>query len=428
MSENNVLVIFGSTGDLTYQKLLPALADLLKRQPNLLKKIFLIGRQGNTLEAYLQYGLDRGLDLNSIQTILPMLQYVYLQATESKDYTQLKSLLKPYDGRMFYLATPPTMFHLITENLHQNGLIEKSNPKHRCAYEKPFGENSSTADVLNQLLHESLDEKQIYRVDHYLAKPIIQQLIKIRMQWATVGMEDYWHGSNIQAIEIFAYETVGILSRGKFYDATGALKDMVQSHLLETLTLLLMDLPKRIDDVNAIQFAKIHFLKSLKPMINEVVFGQYEGYLQEPNVNPSSITETYVSLSLRSGLERWKDTLIKIQTGKKLEEKKTQIVIHWRTGGTLTFNISPRVNIEFDSTWYSSLPTSMQKHLLALSHHPFAKHDAYANVFSDMIQGNQTLFPSSNEILATWSLIDSIKQKPILPRRYQNSKDLMKGR
>ena len=428
MSENNVLVIFGSTGDLTYQKLLPALADLLKRQPNLLKKIFLIGRQGNTLEAYLQYGLDRGLDLNSIQTILPMLQYVYLQATESKDYTQLKTLLKPYDARMFYLATPPTMFHLITENLHQNGLIEKSNPKHRCAYEKPFGENSSTADVLNQLLHESLDEKQIYRVDHYLAKPIIQQLIKIRMQWATVGMEDYWHGSNIQAIEIFAYETVGILSRGKFYDATGALKDMVQSHLLETLTLLLMDLPKRIDDVNAIQFAKIHFLKSLKPMINEVVFGQYEGYLQEPNVNPSSITETYVSLSLRSGLERWKDTLIKIQTGKKLEEKKTQIVVHWRTGGTLTFNISPRVNIEFDSTWYSSLPTSMQKHLLALSHHPFAKHDAYANVFSDMIQGNQTLFPSSNEILATWSLIDSIKQKPILPRRYQNSKDLMKGR
>ena len=428
MSENNVLVIFGSTGDLTFQKLLPALADLLKRQPNLLKKIFLIGRQGNTIEAYLQYGLDRGLDLISIQSILPMLQYVYVQATESKDYIQLKSLLKPYDARMFYLATPPTMFHLITENLHQNGLIEKSNLKHRCAYEKPFGENSSTADVLNQLLHESLDEKQIYRVDHYLAKPLIQQLIKIRMQWETVGMEDYWHASNIQAIEIFAYETVGILSRGKFYDATGALKDMVQSHLLETLALLLMDLPKRMDDVNAIQNAKIQFLKSLKPIINEVVFGQYQGYLQEPNVNPSSITETYVSLSLRSGLDRWKDTSITIQTGKKLEEKKTQIVVRWKTGGTLTFNISPRVNVEFDLSWYSSLPPSLQKHLLALSHHPFAKHDAYENVFSDLIQGNQTLFPSSSEILATWSLIDSVKQKPILPRPYQNSKDLMKGR
>lgn len=427
MSENNVLVIFGSTGDLAYQKLLPALADLQKRQPRLLKKIVLIGRQGNTLEAYLQYGLDRGLDLSLIQPILSMLQYVYLQATESKDYIQLKSLLKTYDGRFFYLATPPTMFHLITENLHQHGLIEKSNLNHRCAYEKPFGENSSTAEVLNQLLHESLDEKQIYRVDHYLAKPLIQQLIKIRMQWATVGMEDYWHSSNIKQIEVFAYETVGILSRGKFYDATGALKDMVQSHLLETLALLLMDLPKRIDDVNAIQNAKIHFLNSLKPIMNEVIFGQYEGYLQEPNVNPSSLTETFVSLSLQSGLERWKDTKMKIQSGKKLEEKKTQIVVHWRTGGTLTFNISPRVNIEFDSTWCSTLSIPIQKHLLSLSHHPFAKHDAYANVFSDLVQGNQTLFPSNKEILATWSLIDIVKQKPILPKRYQHSKDLMKG-
>jgi glucose-6-phosphate 1-dehydrogenase len=427
MSENNVLVIFGSTGDLTYQKLLPALADLLKRKPNLLKKILLIGRQGNTLEAYLQYGLDRGLDLSSIQSIVPLLQYVYLQATESKEYTQLKPLLKPYDSRFFYLATPPTMFHLITENLHQHGLIEKTNHHHRCAYEKPFGENSSTAQVLNQLLHESLDEKQIYRVDHYLAKPLIQQLIKLRMQWATVGMEEYWQSSNIKLIEILAYESVGILSRGKFYDATGALKDMIQSHLLETLALLMMELPKRIDDVDAIQVSKIHFLKSLNPVMHEIVFGQYDGYLQEPNVNPSSVTETYVSLPLRSQLTRWKDTSIRIQTGKKLEEKRTQIIIHWRTGGTLIFNISPSVNVEFTSTWFSTLPIILQKHLSALSHHPFAKHDAYANVFSDFILGNQTLFPSNNEILATWSLIDHVKQTPILPKRYLKNKDLMKG-
>ncbi len=427
MSENNVLVIFGSTGDLTYQKLLPALADLLKRKPNLLKKILLIGRQGNTLEAYLQYGLDRGLDLASIQSIVPLLQYVYLQATESKEYTQLKPLLKPYDGRFFYLATPPTMFHLITENLHQHALIEKTNHHHRCAYEKPFGENSSTAQVLNQLLHESLDEKQIYRVDHYLAKPLIQQLIKLRMQWATVGMEEYWQSSNIKLIEILAYESVGILSRGKFYDATGALKDMIQSHLLETLALLMMELPKRIDDVDAIQVSKIHFLRSLSPVMHEIVFGQYDGYLQEPNVNPSSVTETYVSLPLRSQLTRWKDTSIRIQTGKKLEEKRTQIIIHWRTGGTLIFNISPSVNVEFTSTWFSTLPITLQKHLSALSHHPFAKHDAYANVFSDFILGNQTLFPSNNEILATWSLIDHVKQTPILPKRYLKNKDLMKG-
>ncbi len=427
MSENNVLVIFGSTGDLTYQKLLPALADLLKRQPTLLKKILLIGRQGDNLEAYLNYGLDRGLDLSSIQPILPLLQYVFLQATEANQYTQLKPLLKPFSRRFFYLATPPTMFHLITENLFQHGLIEKTNLNHRCAYEKPFGENSSTAEVLNQLLHESLDEKQIYRVDHYLAKPLIQQLIKVRMQWATIGMEDYWQSSDIKHIEILAHETVGILSRGKFYDATGALKDMIQSHLLETLALLLMDLPKRIDDVSAIQTGKIEFLKSLKPQMKEVIFGQYDGYLLEPNVNGSSLTETFVSLPLRSNLKRWKETSITIQTGKKLAEKKTQIVIHWRTGGTLTFNISPRVNVEFTDSFVATLPQALQKHLLALSQHAFAKHDAYANVFSDLIHGNQTLFPSSNEILATWALVDQVKQIPILPKRYQSIKDLMKG-
>lgn len=427
MSENNVLVIFGSTGDLTYQKLLPALADLLKRQPTILQKILLIGRQGNTLEAYLQYGLDRGLDLTAIQSILPLIEYVYLQATEAKEYRQLSSRLSTFDGRFFYLATPPTMFHLITDNLFQHGLIQKNNLNHRCAYEKPFGENTSSAEVLNQLLHESLDEKQIYRVDHYLAKPLIQQLIKLRMQWSTVGMEKLWTSSNIQRIDILAYESVGILSRGKFYDATGALKDMIQSHLLETLALLLMELPNRIDDVGTIQQAKINFLKSLTPLMDEIIFGQYDGYLQETNVNPSSLTETFVSLPLRSNLERWKDTSITIQTGKKLEEKKTQIIIHWRTGGTLTFNISPQVNVAYTSNWFSTLSIPLQKHVDALSHHPFAKHDAYSNVFSDFIMGNQTLFPSNNEIMATWSLIDKIKEKALLPKPYLLLHDLLKG-
>ncbi len=427
MSENNVLVIFGSTGDLTYQKLLPALSDLIQRQPKLLKKIMLIGRQGDSLEAYLHYGLDRGLDRASIQPILPLLQYVYLQATESNQYRELIPLLKPYVGRFFYLATPPTMFHLITENLHQHGLIERNNPHHRCAYEKPFGENSSTAEVLNQLLHESLDENQIYRVDHYLAKPLIQQLLKIRMQWAAVGMEDYWQTQHIHRVDIIAHETIGILSRGKFYDATGALKDMIQSHLLETLALLMIDLPKRIDDVSGIQKAKINFLKGLIPVMKQIVFGQYEGYLQEANVNPSSITETYVSLPLQSKLERWKDTSFTIETGKKLAEKKTQILIHFRKGGVLTLHISPMVGVTISPEWLTTLPIALQKHLIALSHHPFAKHDAYATIFADFIQGNQTLFPCSNEILATWSLIDQVKQKPILPIRYFNHKDVLKG-
>lgn len=424
MSENNVLVIFGATGDLTYQKLLPSLASLIQQQPDALSKIVLIGRQGKTLQDYFQYGVDRGLDEASLQPIISRLEYVYLQATEAQSYHALTTVLAPFATRIFYLATPPTMFHVITDALHHHGLYQKANPLHRIAYEKPFGDNTSTAEVLNQLLHENLEEHQLYRVDHYLAKPLIQQLIKVRMQWATVGMESLWTSAHIASIDILAYETVSILARGKFYDATGALKDMVQSHLLETLALLCMDLPNRIDDIATIQQAKVNFLRSLNPNLQQVVLGQYEGYRQEMHVNPSSTTETFVSLPLQSTLPRWQQTNISIRTGKKLEEKRTEIRIKWRNGGTFVFQISPQVGVHYNDVFLTNLTPTQQQHLQALQHHPFRKQEAYTTVFADLIAGNQTLFPSSKEIMATWHIIDQVKQVPVIPTPYQTSRDL----
>ena len=424
MSENNALVIFGSTGDLTFQKLLPALARLNQISSHLIQKIFLIGRQGKNLEEYITYGVDHGLDAKLILPLMKKLHYVFMQASEKDSYAALLPLLKPYQGRYIYLATPPSMFHLITASLFNHGLIEKGNAHHRCAYEKPFGENGSAAQVLNDLLHEVIDEKQLYRVDHYLAKPLIQQLIKIRMQWATVGMESYWQSPNIDRIHLVAHEKVSILSRGKFYDATGAIKDMIQSHLLETLALLMMDLPKRIDDVNAIQQNKISFLKSLKPLLEKIVLGQYEGYQQELHVSPSSITETYAYVPLRSNISRWKDTTFTIETGKKLEEKRTSIDILFRDGHRLQFQISPSVKVIIDPNWLATLPMNLANHIRLLASHPFATEEAYVTVFSDFFQGNQTLFPSNKEIEVTWGLIDQIKQKPLMPIRYQSLHDL----
>ena len=425
MSGNNALVIFGSTGDLTFQKLLPALARLQQLAPTQCPTIFLIGRQGKTLQDYIDYGLDHGLEMNVITPLMPKLQYVFMQASENASYATLVPLLQPYQGRFFYLATPPSMFHLITASLHGHGLIQTGNPHHRCAYEKPFGESGSAAQVLNAVLHEVISEQQLYRVDHYLAKPLIQQLLKVRMQWATVGMEEtYWRGSNIAQIHIRAHESVGILSRGKFYDVTGALKDMVQSHLLETLALCLMDLPKRIDDVTTIQHHKVSFLDSLQPSLDEVVLGQYQGYLQELYVNPNSLTETYAWVPFTSRLPRWQGTNITIETGKKLQEKKTSIEIMFRDGHILTLQIAPTIKVIIDQGWLATLPQNLSQHLTKLSHHPFATEEAYVTIFSDFINGNQTLFPSSKEIVATWQLIDQIKQTPRLPIRYQSIQDL----
>jgi glucose-6-phosphate 1-dehydrogenase len=426
MSENNVLVIFGSTGDLTYQKLLPALTRLNQLSPNLLKQIVLIGRQAETLDAYFQYGFDHGLELSAIQSLIPKLHYVYMQASDANAYETLAPILKPYQGRFFYLATPPSMFHAITDALHLKGFITKGNLRHRLAYEKPFGENGSAAQVLNDMLHEAIDEPQLYRVDHYLAKPLIQQLLKVRMQWATVGMEDLWNQKHIKRISVKAYEAVGILSRGKFYDVTGALKDMVQSHLLETLALLTMDLPKRIDDIKTIQANKISLIQSLQPILNQVILGQYQGYLQELNVNPSSITETFAHVPLTSSSMRWKGAQFNITTGKKLAEKLTEITIDFHGGYALEFQISPSVGVRVEETFLDSLPLKLKEHMKQLGRHPFAREDAYVTIFRDLILGNQTLFPCAGEIEATWKIIDSIKKMPILPKTYTKLNDLLR--
>lgn len=425
MSENNALVIFGATGDLTFQKLLPALNRLSQLRPQLLQKIFLIGRQVDTLEAYLAYGDDRGLDRQHLDHILPKLEYVMMQAGEASAYGPLATKLTSFHGRFFYLATPANLFHLITEALTLSGCLSKDHPSHRCAYEKPFGDSGTAARVLNDLLHERLSESQLYRVDHYLAKPLIQALVKIRWQWQTAGMESLWQASHIKQVTLRAYESLGILSRGKFYDGTGALKDMVQSHLLETLALLTMDLPVRVDAVSDIQHHKISLIKAIEPIQAAIQFGQYDGYLLEANVNPSSITETFVYLPVTIQSPRWQGASFTIITGKKLSEKRTDITIEFHSGAKLVFEIAPSLGVQVSETGWEGFPPHTLRHLQALTRHPFAHEEAYVTIFQDFVLGNQTLFPTADEISATWRLIDDIQHTPRLPIRYQQEADVL---
>jgi glucose-6-phosphate 1-dehydrogenase len=425
MSENNALVIFGATGDLTFQKLLPALNRLSQLRPHLFQKIFLIGRQVDTLEAYLAYGHDRGLDRQHIDQILPKLEYVMMQAGEASAYGPLANKLTTFQGRFFYLATPANLFHVITEALTLSGCLIKDHPSHRCAYEKPFGDSGTAARVLNDLLHERLSETQLYRVDHYLAKPLIQALVKIRFQWQTAGMESLWQSSHIKRVTLRAYESLGILSRGKFYDGTGALKDMVQSHLLETLALLTLDLPARLDAVSEIQQHKIMLIKAIETIQAAIQFGQYEGYLQEANVNPSSITETFVYLPLHIKNSRWRGVDFAIMTGKKLSEKRTDVTIDFHSGAQLIFEVAPNLGVRISETGWDAFPPDALTHLHALTRHPFAHEEAYVTIFQDFVLGNQTLFPTADEISATWRLIDDILQMPRLPIRYRHENDVL---
>lgn len=425
MSESNALVIFGSTGDLAYSKLLPALAECLKTDPRLaIQKVFLIGRSAKNLQEYLSLGQEKGLDIETIVSLQPRLEFVFMQATETKDYSTLAKLLSPFNGRYFYVATPPTMFAIILESLAREKIFSKSVASHRIAFEKPFGENLTSAQVLNGLLHQWASESQIFRVDHYLAKPLIKDLLQMRSAWKNV--ERYLRSPHVVSIDIKAYETLGILSRGKFYDATGALRDMVQSHLLQTLTLAAMDNPNALTP-KAIAEQKIKFLKSLSPSRAPVLWGQYEGYRSEVNVDPHSLTETFVHLGLTSTLPRWKDVKMTLSTGKKLSEKKTEIVYTFSNGSRMVLNVSPLAKIKLEGAVQDVIrdPIALQS-LAVLKQKVFDKSEAYVQIFAKFILGDAAYFPSAEELELTWQLCDALKKKATLPIPYRTEADILK--
>jgi glucose-6-phosphate 1-dehydrogenase len=262
-------------------------------------------------------------------------------------YQALISVLSSFQERYFYLATPPAMYHVITEALAHHGLFQKGNPHHRIAYEKPFGENGSSAKVLNHLLKPLSEPFQLFRVDHYLAKGFLQDLLAIRKSYPLVN--GLFTDDHLAKVEVIAHETLGILSRGKFYDAIGALHDMVQSHLLQTLALAIMPIPKTLS-VKAIQDHKFKFIASLVPDHDRNQFGQYAGYLQEAHVKPDSGTETFVRLYFSSSLPTLKHTRFMISTGKKLAEKKTEIHFIFHTGARIILSLYPTYQFKIDDT------------------------------------------------------------------------------
>jgi glucose-6-phosphate 1-dehydrogenase len=422
MSGNNALVIFGSTGDLTYTKLLPALAELITRKFQPIHRFIFVGRLVQNLEEYFSLGLEKGLSQETIDVLRPLSTYVYMQASDPKAYIALKEVIMPFEGRFFYLAVPPAMFHLISESLVINHLFIKGHINHRLAFEKPFGEHGHAAKVLNSLLHELALEEQLYRVDHYLAKPMIASLIDLRQRIPEVNAllnKDY-----VQTIRVTAYETVGILSRGKFYEATGALLDMVQSHLLFTLSRLGCLLPTSAS-IDAITLSQVQFLSALTVHQDDIVFGQYKGYLQEPFVNPNSIVETYVRLPFFSSLPSWKGVKMVIETGKKLSEKRTEITIEFIQQARLTLAIAPFTSIEYNDEFITLLNNAkaLKKLTSYKLDHSYPMH-AYTTIFEALISGDQQLFPDAIALEKTWEVCDLIKSYPRIPRPYESEADL----
>jgi glucose-6-phosphate 1-dehydrogenase len=431
-----IIVIFGITGDLSKRKLLPALYHLLK-EDLLPHDIKIIGTSRRDIEIDDLLGSvelcvlekDSICDPDGIAKLRSALQAFKLDPVEDSDYESLKQHLDTLSvehrgDRIFYMSLPPSAYAPIIERLSQHGMNDS---RSRILLEKPFGYDETSARELIDLVNKHYKEDQIYRIDHYLAKETAQNLLTFRMH--NPIFTALWAREHIDSVHIEAAEELGIENRADFYDKTGALRDLIQSHLMQLLALTMMDIPIRLNS-HEIHLSKQYFLEQLMPANTHRAYrAQYTGYKSAVN-NDRSSTETYAKIHLEHGAERWQGVDIILETGKALPDKHTRITVqfkghHGQPHNKLVFQVQPNEGISLDLfVKQPGLDNTMQKTLLDLTYDTAfeaGQHiDAYERVLVDAARGDQALFASANEVMATWHVL-----QPIIDAWDKNSDGLM---
>ena len=447
--KSNLITIFGATGNLTYKKLLPALYRL--KSQNLLSehtKIICIGRRNFTTRSFIEEAKIKVSGNIDWDVMSKVLFYYQMNFEELTDYNDLKSFIDKNcqlyaDNSIFYLATAPHFFPIIAQGISEAKLVSKENLRGKIVFEKPFGEDLPTAIRYNQLLGRFFDESQIYRIDHYLGKEMIQNILVIR--FANKIFEDIWSNVGIKSVKIIAKEKEGVMNRGGYYDEAGALKDMVQNHLMQMLTLIAMDPPEcfETDDIREQKVKVIEKLK-LSNTTEKILFGQYESYRLEKNVDIHSQTETFVFLKAEINSDRWRGVPFYILTGKNLDEKKSEIVIEfienshtykkWPLGtieaNKLIIRVEPEDGITFQlNTKVPGLSADVKPVVMDYCHGCQTTNclpEAYEKLLLDIIKGDTTLFTRWDEIEESWRFIDQVKNnfKGQSPTPYKSFNEL----
>ncbi|MDB4292118.1 glucose-6-phosphate dehydrogenase [Maribacter sp.] len=455
-TENQLLVIFGASGDLTARKLVPAILNLAKGG-HLPENYVVLGasrsawsdeefRKNVVSESRHLKGKFDDDDKKIIAEFTKRLFYHELSSVEDSDYSKLNQRITDLDvthktegNFIFYLSVPPSAHELISNNLHQQGLHKEEKGWRRLIVEKPFGYDLKTAKELNTTLQRYFKESQIYRIDHYLGKETVQNLLVTR--FANSIFEPLWNRNYIHHVEITNAESGGVEKRGGYYDKSGALRDMFQSHLLQIVALIVME-PPLSADAEQIRNEKLKALKSLRIMtdketlskntiraqyVSSVIDGEkVNGYREEEGVAADSTTETYAALKFFVDNWRWADVPFYVRTAKRMPTKVTEVVIHFKSphhqifkdsgmdqkDNKLIIRIQPdegvlvkfgvkvpgqgfkveRANLDF---YYSSLT---ETHVM----------EAYERLLLDAMQGDPTLYARADEVEAAWEFVDPI--------------------
>jgi len=442
------MLLFGATGDLALRKLVPALYRRhLAGQVVAGSRILGVARTSQTREAYLAQSEETCRKYLRAEELTPerwisfaaLVDYVCVDATQSQDFQKLATVLSGRDDvvRVIFLSTAPSLFTQICNHLAAAGLVT---PKTRVVLEKPLGQDRASAEAINQSVGAIFREHQIYRIDHYLGKETVQNLIALR--FGNTLFEPLWRRGRIRHVQITVAEQLGVEGRGQFYDQTGALRDMVQSHLLQLVCILAME-PPASSDPNAVRDEKLKVLRALRPITDrdvqtKTVRAQYRagasngqpvpGYLDEAGVPADTTTETFVALKAEIDTWRWAGVPFYLRTGKRLAERLTEIVVTLedvphsifegpssdRSPNRLVIRLQPQESITLSILAKQPGETMRLKPVnLALDLAGSFKEkpvDAYERLLMDVVKGNLTLFMRREELDAAWRWIDPIRE------------------
>ena len=440
------LVLFGGTGDLAMRKLLPALYRRF-RDGQLSRDARIIGVARGPLsreeftgktEAALRQYLGGDFDAGVWGEFSALLHYLRVEATAKEDYAALADLLgsRPDVVRLFFLSTAPDLFSAICREIAAAGIVT---PSSRIMLEKPLGEDAASAARINDTVGALFSERQIYRIDHYLGKETVQNLLALR--FGNALFEPLWRRGQIRHVQITVAEQLGVESRGDFYDRTGAIRDMVQNHLLQLLCILAME-PPASSAADAVRDEKLKVLRALRPIgdaeaLLKTVRGQYRagvigttkasGYQDEPGVDPNSRTETFVAIKAEIDTWRWAGVPFYLRTGKRLHEHLAELVItfeqvpHSIFSGPFSSLPPNRLVIRLQPDEFITLRIMAKSPGEALRLKPVdlaldlgesfkgRPLEAYERLLGDAIQGNLTLFMRRDEVDAAWHWIDPIR-------------------
>ena len=425
MVSKDILILFGATGDLVTKKILTALNNWYEEELPY-RKIICLGRKKFTQEEYLNFIQRKGqfkVNSNFKKTI----EYLSMEFELVDGYYRLKDLLHRYSGckRNFYLAVKPQLFETIATNLSKGMLFCKGDKDHKIIFEKPFGEDfMSFRKIQNNLLILS-NESQIFRIDHYLGKDMIRNILLLR--FSNRLFEHAWNNEVISSIKIISFEKDGVEERIDYYDKSGAINDMVQSHMLQMLALIAMEKPYDFES-ESIRSKKLEIMNRFKIIENEVVVGQYKSYRDILPAFSDSNTETYVKAKLSIDLPIWENVDFIIATGKKMSSKKTQIEILFKENilsidrfteiktkaNELIIEIYPNegVNFKFNSKapgydFDMDFVESEYCHACRITGN---KPEAYTKLLMDVKIGDKTLFVGFEEIEIQWKIAELIKK------------------